>query len=54
MSETYKPSGCAVVFGVVSIIFGVVLLFTTFPVGLIPAAAFIGGGFRLLTGVGNL
>jgi len=41
-------------FGVLSIALGLVLLVTTFPVGIVPAAVLIGGGARLIWGVGTL
>lgn len=50
----YKPSGCRIVIGVLSIVLGVALLVTMFPYGLIPCAVLVGGGCRLIWNIGSL
>lgn len=54
MSEDYKPGGCAIIFGVIAIIFGIFVMLAAPPLTIVPGLAAIGGGLRLMTGSGSL
>ena len=50
----YKPGGCRILIGTMSIGIGIVVLVVGFPFTVIPAAVLIGGGARLIWNVGSI
>ena len=50
----YKPGGCRILIGTISIGVGIVVLVVGFPFTMIPAAVLIGGGARLVWNVGSI